>query len=332
MKIKIAGSLAIAAVILATPVCHAQDYLDMIRGIIGKSGGSSLNQSVVITNLNTRQAQLDSQIQSGVASGQLSRQEETELKGDLNRIANLQGQYLASGKLSDWAIQNLLNEYNTFTIKLQTYLGNSTVAANSSYNAGWFNRYGRGNMSGNPGDQSRFRANVDTKQAMIDANINQAAMAGTLSWSEARNFRNQLNAITNTENSMLADGMLSYRDVRSLINSLNTLENQVNIAIQNGQRNGRNNTAHRHHYNGGGSIDQRQSFIMQRIQRGIASGRLTQREANNLIREAQQLESLEARLKQSNNGMSYAEQHLLVAQIDQLNQKVSKELNDRQVQ
>lgn len=327
MKIKIAGSLAIAAVILTANVCHAQDYLDMIRGFIGKSGGSSLNQSVVITNLNTRQAQLDSQIQSGVASGQISRQEETELKADLNRIANLQGQYLASGKLSDWAIENLLNEYNTFTIKLQTYMGNSTVGANSTYNSSWFNRYGHGNMSGNPGDQSRFRANVDTKQAMIDANINQAAMAGTLRWNEARTFRNELNAITNTENSMLADGTLSYRDVRSLINSLNSLENRVNIAIQNGQRYGRN-TARR----GGGSIDQRQSFIMQRIQRGIASGRLTQREANNLIRQAQELESLEARLKQSNRGMSYSEQHLLVAQIDQLNQRVSKELNDKQVQ
>lgn len=328
MKIKIAGSLAIAAVILTAPVCHAQDYLDMIRGIIGKNGGSSVTQSVVITNLNTRQAQLDSQIQSGVASGQISRQEETELKADLNRIANLQGQYLASGKLNDWAIQNLLNEYNTFTIKLQTYLGNSTVGANSTYNSGWFNRYGRGNMSGNPGDQSRFRANVDTKQAMIDANINQAAMAGTLSWNEARTFRNELNAITNTENSMLADGTLSYRDVRSLINSLNSLENRVNIAVQNGQRNGRN-IARNHR---GGSINQRQSFIMQRIQRGIASGRLTQREANNLIRQAQELESLEARLKQTNHGMSYSEQHLLVAQIDQLNQRVSKELNDKQVQ
>jgi len=331
MKMKIAGSLAIASAILVAPYCQAQDYLDLLKGIIGKSGGSSMTQSVIITNMNTRQAQLDSQIQSGVASGQLSAQEEAELKGDLNRIANVQGQYLASGKLSDYAVEDLLNQYNNVTMKLQTYLSNGSVAANSSYNSGWFNKYGRGNMEGNPGDQTRFRANIDTKQALIDANINQAVMDGTLTWTEARNFRNQLNAIANTENRMLADGTLSYRDLRSIISSLRNLETQVNIAVQSGQRNRRNNISwHRH--GSGNSIDARQSFIMQRIQRGIASGRLTQREANMLIREAQQLDSLEARLKQSRGGMSFAEQQMLTAQIAELNRKVSKELSDRQVQ
>lgn len=335
MKIKIAGSLALAAAIFAAPYCQAQDYLDLLRGVINKNGGSSMTQSVIITNMNTRQAQLDSQITAGATSGQLSTQEEAELRADLNRIANLQGQYLASGKLSDFAVQNLLTEYNNVTMKLQTYLSNTTVAGNSSYNSGWFNRYGRGNMAGDPGDQTRFRANIDTKQAMIDATINQAAMAGTLSWSEARSFRNQLNAIASTENRLLADGRLSYRDSRSLISTLNELETQVNIAVANGQRYGRRNTAGRRNHGGGSigtSIDARQSFIMQRIQRGIASGRLTQREASSLMRDAQQLDSLEARLKQTNGGMSYAEQHLLVAQIDQLNKKVSKELSDRQVQ
>ncbi len=331
MKMKIAGSLALASAILVAPYCQAQDYLDVIRGIIGKNSGSAMTQSVIITNMNTRQAQLDSQIQAGAASGQLSRTEESELKGDLNRIANVQGQYLASGKLSDYAVEDLLNQYNNVTMKLQTYLSNGTVTANTSYNAAWFNRYGRGDMPGNPGNQSQFRANIDTKQAAIDANINQAVMAGTLTWTEARNFRNQLNSIASTENRMLADGTLSYRDVRSIISSLNTLEVQVNAALQSGRRNRRDNISWRRH-NSGTSIDARQSFITQRIERGIASGRLTQREANTLIRDAQQLDALEARLKVSGRGLSLAEQQMLNAQIDQLNRKVNRELTDRQVQ
>ncbi|MBX9772154.1 MAG: hypothetical protein K2X29_12330, partial [Candidatus Obscuribacterales bacterium] len=67
-------------------------------------------------------------------------------------------------------------------------------------------------------------------------------------------------------------------------------------------------------------------------ERGIATGRLTQREANTLIRDAQQLDTLEARLKTSRGGMSFAEQQMLNAQIDQLNRKVNRELTDRQVQ
>lgn len=332
MKMKIAGSLALASAILVAPYCQAQDYLDVIRSIIGgKSGSTSMNQSLIVTNMNTRQAQLESQIQAGATSGQLSQQEENELRADLNHIATLQGEYLAAGPLNNYAVENLLNEFNNVTMKLQTYLSNRAVASTSTYNRDWFNRYGRGNMPGDPTDQARFRANIDTKQALIDSTINQAVMAGSLSWTEARNFRTQLTAIENDETRLLADGRLSYRDSRTLISSLNNLETQVNSAVAIGQRNGRN-VGWRRQHGGNVGINARQSFIMQRIQRGIASGRLTQREANQLMRDAESINNLEARLRASGGGMSVAEQRTLMAQIDQLNRRVSKELADRQVQ
>lgn len=361
MKTTIAFRLALTASVMIAPYCHAEDYMGMVKGLMGKGGGGFMGQAAglmgknsgmlgkasgllgknaggilggggdaqsiqatIITNLNTRQAQLESQIQAGATSGQLSAQEETELKADLNRIAGMQGQYLATGKLSGTAVESLLSEYNNITIKLQTYLSNQTVATGSTYNDAWFNKHGQGNQTGIPADQTRFQANVDTKQAVIDSSINQAVMAGTLNVTEATSFRNRLNAVADTECKLLADGSMSYSDGRTLISSLTELETQVNTAIKAGQARAQSNT-------GKQDADAGQSFVIHRIYRGIASGRLTEQEASNLMREAHKIEDLEIKLNQS-KGMTLPEQRALIGQINQLNNKITKDLDTKQVQ
>lgn len=359
MKTTLAFRLALASTILLAPYCQAQDYMSMVKGLMGKGGGGFMGKATglmgknsgflgkasgllgknsglaggvdpqavhatIVTNLNTRQAQLESQIQAGATSGQLTPQEETELKSDLNRIADLQGQYL-SGKLTGAQLESLLSEYNNITIKLQTYLTNQTVASGSTCTDDWFKKNSHGNQSGAPADQKRFQANVDTKQAVIDSSINEAVMAGTLNLDAATTLRNRLNAIAATESKLLADGSMSYSDAHTLISSLTELEIQVNAGIKAGQ-------PHTEKNGGKHDADAGQSFLVHRIYRGIASNRLTEQEASTLMRDAHKIEDLEVKLHQSKGSMTLAQQRVMIGQINQLSNKITKQLDDKQAQ
>ncbi len=79
------------------------------------------------------------------------------------------------------------------------------------------------------------------------------------------------------------------------------------------------------------NIDSRQSSIDAQIQRGIASGRLTQIEASKLIRAQQRIVQLEANLRLSGNRLTVVERQRLNIELGKLALKTRQELLDRQV-
>lgn len=184
MKLRSAGMLAVYSMFLLSPVASANDYLDLLKSYLGTRGGAqSQTQEMVKTNINTRQAQLETEVQAGVNSGQLSSAEEQDLRSELNRIAAAEGSFLADGKLDNWEVQTLLDDLSGFSRRLDTYLTNSDTAkaASGSYNRGrgyydTWRRHGRTDEVVT--NQSQLQASVDARQAQLDSALEQGLNSG----------------------------------------------------------------------------------------------------------------------------------------------------------
>lgn len=333
--------LVISAFVTVAP-CYSLNFDDLLRNYLGagtRTGEiSASEQGIIKTNINTRQAQLETQMQAGVTSGQLTPQEATDLKAHLDQIANLEGQYLADGNYSRFEVQTLLDDLNNFSLRLNMYLTNASNTASIPVpgattplpqGRSWYRRYSRDN-SGYLSNMAAFQADIDTKQAQLDAQITEATVQGRINWSETNQLRAELNRIAQQENQFTAGGRLSYRESQTLITDLDALTTRL-TTLTSRPRSARWDRSGRHR-NVSTRIDQHQSLLRQRINAGISSGRLTRTEANRLLNEESRIAALEERLRSTNNRLSFDEQRRLFTELDQLSTKINKELFDRQVQ
>lgn len=340
MKFKSAGIVAILACAVLAPSALAIDYLDLMKGYLKNSvGGTTSPQTdaLIKTNINTRQAQLESEVQAGVRSGQLTTQEESDLRAELNRIAAAEGNYLSDGALTTWEVQVLLDDMQSFSRRLEAYLTNSNVATNStnpwshnSYNC-WRGRNSDDAIS----NQAQLQASVDTRQAALDSQIEQSLSSGIIRWSDARTLETELNAIAAKETTFTADGRLSYREANELLADLDALDAKVKAHIATYDRNRRDWGRNRDRGRGRGhyrNYNATQSALRQRIDFGLKSGKLTRIEADRLIRDEQRIADLEAQLRFSGGRLSYSEERRLLNELDNLSRSITKELNDHQVQ
>lgn len=331
MRIGFPLAVSLVSFVALSPASMAIDFGDLLRNYLGNANPSqaAASQDVIKSNMNTRQAQLESEISAGVASGQITPQEETDLRADLNRIASLQGSYLADATLTNMEVQSMLNELTNFSARLNAYMTNTTANANSSYRGNqWFRDYFRRGQSGDyASNQSIMQSNIDARQAQIDSSIMTALQTGRLNWNDGQNFRNELNRIANSENLALADGRLDYSESRQILTDLDNLNTNMTNRINAG--NSRNQ--YRHGRRGGNSVNFNQSMLSQRIQRGRSDGRLTPREYDQLMRDDQRIKDIEAQMRASGGRITFDEQRNLINQINQLNRKVTSMLDNKQV-
>lgn len=316
-------SLASISLIGAPLSASALDFESLLRSYLGTGGTGNLNQNLVKTNINTREAQIESEISAGVTAGQLNMQEENDLRAELNRIETLEGQYLSDGNLTNVETQQLVDELTNLTTRMQTYLTNSATTGTGTANyRDWFRRYGGPTASGSK-NQAERQAHLDTRQAELNARIEQGVTSGRLNANESSRLRAELNKIANDETAALADGRLSYNEQQQLLASLDTLNNKITqeMSDQNWRRRNRH----------GGGINQQQSLLRQRINAGIRSGKLTRSEANSLLFKEQQIADLEARLRGSGGGLSFQESRRLNQELAQLSRDVSRQLADKDV-
>lgn len=334
--------LVISALVTVAP-CYSLNFDDLLRSYLGAGTKTSeipaSEQGIIKTNINTRQAQLEAQMQAGVASGQLTPQEATDLKANLDQIALLEGQYLADGNYNRFEVQTLLDDLNNFSMKLNTYLTNASTTASIPVpgattplpqGKSWYRRYSRDN-DGYLSQLAAFQADIDTKQAQLDAQITEATVQGRINWSETNSLRAELNRIAQNESQFTSHGRLSYRESQQLIQDLDALTVRL-TTLTSRPRSHRWDRGGRHHRGGSTFIDQNQSLLRQRIQAGINSGRLTRSEATRLLNDESRIATLEERLRTSGRGLSFDEQRRLFSELDALSTKLNKELFDKQVQ
>lgn len=302
---------------------NAQGFENLLRIFLGANGNNqpAAQQDLIKTNLNTRQAQLESEISAGVTSGQLNAQEEADLRAELNRIASVEGQYLADGNLTNSEVQTLVDDMTNLTRRLQTYLANTiVVGTGTSRHDDWFRRYGGPNAG--PGNQAQRQAHLDSRQSELDARIVDGVVSGRLNSRESYNLRAELNRIANDELEALADGRLSYDEQQRLLASLDALDTRITAQLSDANWNRRNR---------GGGINRQQSLLRQRINSGIRSGRLSRSEGDRLLAKEQRIRDLEARLRASGCGLSFNESRRLNVELADLSREIGEELSDRNV-
>lgn len=139
--------------------------------------------------------------------------------------------------------------------------------------------------------------------------------------------------IVEDENRFLADGKLSYREGNQLISDLDAVDTKIKtLQTEYDRYRAMRRGGHRHHNNDAGRIDTQQSVLRQRINAGIKAGLLTRVEADRLYRDEQRIADLEVQLRSSGGRLGYQEQRQLLRELDDLSRKITKELNDHQVQ
>lgn len=78
-----------------------------------------------------------------------------------------------------------------------------------------------------------------------------------------------------------------------------------------------------------GNVNSRQNFIGNRIQQGIQSGRLSQREAAKIQSRYNKIADLENRLRSSGNGLSFNERARLNNDLSRLTAELNRDMRDR---
>lgn len=335
MKTKKSWSFLIPGIVIAmtTPSpAFAIDFDSLVRAFTGGNTGatSSFSQNFIRTNLNAKRTQLETDITSGIASGQLTTDEANDLRNDLNKISIDDSSFSADANLTRYETQNLIDQYEAVSRKLNLYLTNAatntSVIGGGTVDSGqWFRRYGRGKNSAN---QAERRARIDTLQAEVGSLISTGVYSGKLNQVESTNFRNELNSINTQESTALRDNRLSSEETDQLANRLISLKTAVTDATNRpgwgwGGRKGRGNPH--------AQINTQQTLLAQRINAGIASGQLTRSEADRLLADEAKINSLNAQLSASGGRLTWDEQRRILNELDQLSRKINKELYDRQV-
>ncbi len=340
MKTKKSWSFLIPGIVIAmtTPSpAFAIDFDSLVRAFTGGNTGatSSYSQNFIRTNLNAKRTQLETDITSGIASGQLTSDEATDLRNDLNKISMDDSSFSSDANLTRYETQNLIDQYEAASRKLSAYLTNtatntSVIGGGTADSGQWFRRYGHGRNAAN---QAERRARIDTLQAEIGSLISTGVYNGKLNQVESTNFRNELNAVNLQETTALRDNRLSSEETETLANRLVSLKTAVTDATNRpswggnwGGRRGRGGRGNTH-----AQINTQQTLLAQRINAGIASGQLTRAEADRLLADEAKINSLNAQMTSSGGRLTWEEQKRLLNELDQLSRKINKELYDRQV-
>lgn len=337
----LALSAAVSLLVMGSP-SYALDFDSLLRNYLGNRYPGSVvdSQADIKTTINNRQGEVEQEIEAGSASGQLTTAEEQELRAQLNHVAFLEGSYLTDGTLAPNEIQSLVDELTNTSRKLQTYLTNTAVTGyagtvrtsrHGSYRD-MLGRYGgRRSDEAAASNQTAIKAIVDSKQAELDSKIQTGLANGSLTLTEARNLRIELQKIHASESSFLADASLSYSEEKQLTDQLASLDRliQAQTARWTARNHGRGHGYGRNRTTS--EVRGYSSLLRQRIETGISSGRLTRTEASRLRQLEAQTSGLERQLRATGGRMTHQEERQLLSQLDNLNAKITRELNDKQI-
>lgn len=162
---------------------------------------------------------------------------------------------------------------------------------------------------------------IDQAQQAISARIQQGLASGHITPSEARELYRRDRDIDIRESRFKSDGRATDQERQQLRADLDGLSAEVERMISNRSVVGQSGNTN--------GIDNRQFNISQRIDEGVRSGRLTQREARRLLSRERDIARLEARFKRD-GVVTPQERSQLRNELTRLNDDVQRLMrNDR---
>lgn len=137
-------------------------------------------------SINQRQVNLDSRIEAGVRSGELTRAEAANLRADYRAVADLEMRYRANG-LSQWERQDLDRRFDSISTRIRYDRNDRDDRWNG---AGW--------------------VNINQRQAQLDRRIDQGLRSGQLTRSEAYRLRGEFQTIARLETRYRVNGLSQW--------------------------------------------------------------------------------------------------------------------------
>lgn len=320
--------LSAALSMLSVSPCYALDFSALVDKLLSPNNASwTTDQTTLRVTLKNREAELDRQIEAGARSGMLTTQEQADLRNQLLSVERQEGQYLADGNMSRTDARDLVDALNRVSRNLNVYLTNRSTTGYAATNIpsnvppgkgwGYWSQHNRGSADDAPRDQISTQAMIDTKQAEIDSSLTRALTSGQITAAQSTSLRARLNAIALEESRAQADGKLTYKERDQLMDKLNGVDTSLRTSM-------RPIATRWTPY--GNNPTQARSYIEQRIQAGIASGRLSRRQADEFTKQVRQINSMEAQMR--NDGMVYTptEQRTILAKLDELSDRLNRAL------
>ncbi|WP_309682681.1 hypothetical protein [Polaromonas sp.] len=189
--------------------------------------------------------------------------------------------------------------------------------------------------------QNTYTPGIDNAQQAVHARIQQGMQSGQITPSEAQNLYRRDRDIQNREAEFKSDGRASPQERQQLRADMAELSAEVERMIANrnvvGQygRNGQYDQNGQHGQNSQygqndntPGIDNRQFEISQRIEEGLRTGRISQREARMLQRQERNIQRHEAAFK-SDGVVTQQERRQLRNELSALRDQVERLINPR---
>lgn len=289
------------------------------------TGTSFRTSSGALRNIDRRVRDLDSDFRSAVRANRLTKEQQDDIRTRITYIGTLQTNYLSDGVLSDADLSSLNGEAERTDKQLQYYLSLQ-------------NNVGAVLPSSNATSATVSSAAIDARIAQLETRLNAAVRANAIGWNDAQQARAEIDQIRQKHRASVHDGTLAPLEEQMLTSMINNFDTQLAASTgsrnyhwsaydpgvsRNGWNNGRGNNGGRNLE----SIDARQQQMKERIWAGLQSRKLSQKEADRLMRSLNRIEALELQLK-GDGRISNSERKLLHSEMDQLFSKLNRELND----
>jgi len=171
-------------------------------------------------DVNARQEHQDKRIKRGVKSGELTKHEAKELRGDQRDVKQLEKAYKSDGTLTNAERKDLHHELNQNSkdIYKQKHDGQDRTVG--------------GTGVGNPGTSGN--ASPDTRDPLVNARqqnqadrIQQGVQSGELTKREAGKLREERKDIKQLEQAYKSDGTLTSAERKDMHHELNELSNDI---------------------------------------------------------------------------------------------------------
>ncbi|MBA3994122.1 MAG: hypothetical protein C0469_11395 [Cyanobacteria bacterium DS2.3.42] len=235
-------------------------------------------------------------IEQGITSGRITRREYEELKAESDRIANFEARARANGLQLDE------------TLTLATDLSNFNLRISSSLNNG---NTGGGGYNGGGGNNDNEGRNFDLRQANVLRRIDESAANGRLTAAEADDLRADFRRLEQLETSYRRDGNLTAYELDVLRKGLDSINlelkgNSDPVAIEYPE------------------INRKQQDLKNRINEGVARGRIRGFDAQKLNASLAWIASAEAAFRQSGGRLEKDEADRILADLDRLSAKIDR--------
>jgi hypothetical protein len=262
-----------------------------LERLSGRVTQSLHDRTEIAVDLDQRQQALDKQIADGVFDGTLTLTEARELDSEGDRIARKEAEFRAS--------QNGLS----YREKLALAYDLEQLATS---------------VDEQIRDSEKEPINLSTQKAIVDKQVAAASISGRLTSDEARSIKaekDRLNALELQCRS--SDGRLTAGESILIVSEWDKLRRDLKRQTQDKERDL-------------SDIDVRQTQISRRIAEGMATGRITAREADRLGKMFDNVAAQEAQFR-ADGGLSYGESLTLGISLEQLTRQVENAIANGRV-